>query len=561
MSYSRKPVVAPTVSGLTLRALTWLLERPVLGAPVRTKLVADAGILDLRSFAVDTSNLMPPLDQAARVSDSPVQTAQELAERAARLPDRPTPTAPSANDYTRAYLAGSLSPIQVAERVSAAITQSNAADKPLRAIIAHQVDDLMTQARASAQRYADGVPLGPLDGVPVAVKDEVDQVPYPTTVGTSFLGTTPATTDATVVARLRAVGALLIGKANMHELGIGVTGLNPHHGVVRNPWDASRHTGGSSSGSAASVAAGLCPLALAADGGGSIRIPAALCGVVGLKPTFSRVSEHGAAPLCWTVGHLGPIGVTVRDAALGYAILAGPDPLDPATAGQPAPDLNAIERLDLTGVRLGVCTPWFEDATPDVVARCKDVLTVLKEAGATVHEVSMDTIDAVRLAHLVTIASEMCASQLPHDGEHRRDYGLDVRINFAVARSFGAADYAHAQRIRRAGYEEFMRVLSDVDAIITPTTGCTAPPINEAALPNGESNLVLLSEIMRFAAQANLLGLPAISLPAGLDSQGLPVGFQAMGRPWSEALLLRIAHVAEQRIALPRPPTFFDLLC
>jgi Asp-tRNA(Asn)/Glu-tRNA(Gln) amidotransferase A subunit family amidase len=158
--------------------------------------------------------------------------------------------------------------------------------------------------------------LGPLDGVPIAVKDELDQVPYATTAGTRFLGREPASSDATVVARLRSAGALLVGKTNMHEVGLGITGVNPHHGTSRNPYDPARITGGSSSGSAAAVAAGLCPIAVSADAGGSIRIPAALCGVVGLKPTFGRMSERGAAALCWSLAHIGVIGASSADVAL-----------------------------------------------------------------------------------------------------------------------------------------------------------------------------------------------------------------------------------------------------
>ena len=175
-------------------------------------------------------------------------------------------------------------------------------------MIAVNRDDVMKQAREATQRIKAGKPLSIFDGVPVAVKDELDMVPYPTTVGTSFLGKSPAKEDATVVARMRAAGALLVGKTNMHEIGINVTGLNPHHGTTRNPYNTDHFTGGSSSGSATAVAAGLVPVAIGADGGGSIRIPASFCGVFGLKPTFGRVSEHGAAPLCWSVAHRRTVG-------------------------------------------------------------------------------------------------------------------------------------------------------------------------------------------------------------------------------------------------------------
>ncbi len=563
MPYNRKPIKAPIVSGTPLRALAWLLERPLLGAPVRAKLMRDAGVTDLREIAVDQANsLMPELRHFKPTGRGDALPAVELAAVAAQLPARsPGGWRPrTITDYADAYRSGATTPTEVAERLIAAVAESNAGSQPLRAIIAIDESDVRRQAAESAARFADGKPLSVLDGVPVAVKDEVDMVPYPTTVGTSFLGTSPARRDATTVARLRAAGALLFGKANMHELGIGVTGHNPHHGTCRNPYDPTRHTGGSSSGPAAAVAAGLCPLALGADGGGSIRTPAALCGDVGLKATFGRVSEHGAAPLCWSVAHIGPIAATARDAAIGYAIMAGPDEHDAGTQDQPAPDLMGLGDVDLSGVTIGIHRPWFQDARPDVVAKCDDVVEALRAAGATVRDIELDYIDEIRLAHLVTIASEMVAGQLFNDREHRHDYGLDVRINFALARAFAALDYAHAQRVRRAGFEAFMAALDSVDVIVTPSTGCTAPAIPEHAMPGGESNLELLSEIMRFAPQGNLLGLPAISFPAGYDANGLPVGFQAMGRPWSEALLLRLAYVAEGTVARREPAVSYTVL-
>src|SRR5690606_12781061 len=259
--------------------------------------------------------------------------------------------------------------------------------RPLRAFRATMRDDIMSQAAASATRLRAGTPRSLLEGVPVAVKDEVDQVPYGTTVGTSFMGKTPATEDATIVARLRAAGALLIGKANMHEIGINPDGFNGHYGIIRNPYSLDCHAGGSSNGSAAAVAAGFCPVAIGADGGGSIRIPAALTGLVGLKATFGRISEHGAAPLTWTMGHLGPIAATVSDAALVYACIAGPDPRDPNSLHQPAVSLEGWNSTDLRGLRLGIFRPWFEHAEAAIVEDCERVVEQLVGMGATLHDI------------------------------------------------------------------------------------------------------------------------------------------------------------------------------
>lgn len=553
MPYDIEPIRAPRLAGAPLRALAKLVSLPHAGAPVRGQLLRQVGVATLRSAHLDEAPLPEPRFPAP-TGDAPAEAPADAVARATQAGPPPVglPWATVA-DYQRAYGEQRRSPVDVARSLLRELDCAERERPPLRALIAQDPDDLLDQAEQSAERWRAGAPLGPFDGVPVAIKDEVDQRGYPTTVGTRFHGSTPATADATAVARLRAAGALLFGKANMHEIGLGVTGLNPHHGAARNPFDPTRATGGSSSGSAAAVAAGLCPVALGADGGGSIRIPAAFCGLVGLKPTFGRVSERGAAPVCWSVAHIGPIAGTARDAAAAYMLMAGEDPGDPHTLGQPAPHLGGFGHPDLRGVTLGVYRPWFEDADPGVVTACQRLLTGLQQAGATVREITIEGLGLASLAHMVTIAVEMAASQAPWLPRHEADYGADVRINLALARTIGGAEYVQAQRVRARITREVARALGDVTAIVTPSTGCTAPPLPLDALQSGESNLELLGRIMRFATLANLTGLPAISFPAGYDAEGLPVGMQVMGRPWDEALLLRLAHVAEPLVEHRRP--------
>ena len=466
---------------------------------------------------------------------------------------------PGVDDFTQAYREGRATPERVAERFLAQRGQSEHDTPPLRAFIAIDRDDVIAQARASGARWRAGTPLGAFDGVPVAVKDELDQAGYPTTAGTSFIGSECATVDATVVARLRAAGALLVGKANMHELGINVTGLNPHHGTTRNPYDDRYHTGGSSSGPATIVASGLAPVAIGADGGGSIRMPAAMCGIVGLKPTFGRISEHGAFPLCWSLAHIGPMTASVRDCARAYELIAGPDPLDPLSLGHPAVEIDDAPPADLRGVTLGVYWPWFRHASPDVVERCEALLRELVERGAVLREIEIEELDLQRIAHIVTITSEMLAAMTPY-GARRGECGLDARANLASARGSSAVDYVNAQRVRTRAIATFQRALFRVDAIITPATGVTAPRINPAAQPHGESDLSTTTEIMRFAFSSNLTGHPAISFPAGYDAGGLPVGMQAIGRPWGERVLLRIAAAAELIVERQAPRRWYPLL-
>ena len=555
MTYDITPVKAPRAAGATLRLLCRLAEYRVSGPLLSRPLLSSVGVADMRKAA----SAEPQWTWARLRNGAHTTEAGGPTPAADPRPPEGFPFATAA-DYAHAYREGRTTPEDVAERFLAATVRADEADPPLRAFIAVYRDDLLKQAAASTARIREGMPWGPLDGVPVAVKDELDQVPYPTTVGTKFLGKTPTMLDATVVARLRSKGALLVGKTNMHEFGMGVTGLNPHHGSARNPYNPRHATGGSSSGSAAAVGAGLCPVALGADGGGSVRIPSAFCGVVGLKPTFGRVSEHGAAPVCWSLAHIGPIGASVADVSAAYLAIAGPDAADHNSLGQPAPASLRTGNGRLDGVRLGVFSPWFDDADPEVAATCRNVLDSLAAAGAIVMEIAIPELSLVRSVHLVTIVSEMATAHQEYYRAHRKDYGLDVRMNLALARRLTGRDYVHAQRLRTRICGYFYDALEQVDAIVTPTTGCTAPPLPDDALATGDSNLTQATRIMLYAQAGNLTGLPAISFPSGYDDAGLPIGFQAMGRPWREDLLFRLAAVAEQSVERRKPEVFFQLL-
>lgn len=556
--YDLRSVKLPYLAGLPLRLFAALLESPLRGLLI-PGLFESAGIAWLRRQRFEEAPTTTPLAFTGALATGPGYLPAEQWP-AARATPGPGFRFATVHDYAAAYRAGRTTPEEVARRALAAVEACDSGDPPLRAFVAVQREDVLRQAREATERIRQGQALGIFDGVPVAVKDEVDMVPYPTTVGTAFLGKEPARQDATAVARLRAAGALLLGKTNMHEIGIGVTGLNPHHGTVRNPYDPAHFTGGSSSGSAAAVVAGLCPVALGADGGGSIRIPASFCGVVGLKPTYGRVSERGAAPLCWSVAHLGPLAATATDAALGYAAMAGPDPRDPNSRHQPEVTLAGWDRLDLGDLTLGVYWPWFRHATAEVAAACEALLGQLERMGARVREVVLPDLEAARVAHTITIATEMAqALDYVHE-RHGREHGLDVRLNLALAREFKALDYVQAQRVRTRTIAHFSAALEQVDAIITPATALAAPPIPPAALPHGESDLSTLVEIMRFATPANMTGLPAIAFPAGYSAAGLPIGMQAIGRAWGEATLLRLALAAEQVVERKAPRDYQALL-
>ncbi len=558
--YSRKPVVAPKLSGVPLRAFVTALESGALGGPLLGKVTHDSGLDEFRATpAPHASPLQVPLPLDAAAPASPRAPAELAAEAVAAPPVAKGLPLQTVAAYGAAYRAGTLDPVQAARLLNQHIERLDHGPDRMAWFIARKPDEVLAAAERSAERLKKKQPLSVFDGVPVVVKDEVDLDGFPTTLGTSFMNA-PATSDSTVVARLKAAGAVILGKANMNEIGINPIGINPHHGAVRNPYDRSRICGGSSSGSAAVVAAGLTPLAIGLDGGGSIRIPASLCGVVGLKATFGRISEHGVPPLCWTPGHCGPIGLTVADVAAAYAVIAGPDAHDLPSLRQSNPHLTGFTDASLKGVRLGLCTPYFEDADASVVARCKDAVRLLTDAGATVVEVPPPELNTLLWAHAIIILSEMASSMLPHTEEDAARFGYDTRTSLAVGRHFRATDYVHAMKHRHLITQAWLKQMESIDVFVTPTTATTAPEIPEKTLPWGESNLPLTDALLRYARQGNVTGFPALSVPAGYDGGGLPVGVQLMARPYEEHLLFRLGRVIEAGVERRAPRIHVQVL-
>jgi Asp-tRNA(Asn)/Glu-tRNA(Gln) amidotransferase A subunit family amidase len=555
--YNLESLRLPVLQGAMLKLFAAAVGNPLVRPLLLGSLLKSGGVTRIRTLKVNETPLPSPLVPSPEPG-GPL-SAQKLGLYADGS-DNHTGGLPfsTIGDYDRAYRGGT-TPLQVAERIIAAIEADDRLPLPLKPFIAIDRDDLLRQAEESTRRRASGREISALDGVPVAVKDELDMIPYPTTVGTRFLGRSPATADATTVARLRASGALLLGKANMHEIGINPTGHNPHYGHARNPYDPNHDAGGSSSGCAVAVAAGLAPIALGADGGGSIRVPAAHCGLVGLKATYGRISGHGAAPIDPSVGHIGPIAGSVRDLVYAYAVLAGPDPCDRATIAQPNVSITGWDREDLTGVTFGVYPPWFEHSTPEIVETCRDLLGKLESAGAMIREVEIPGLDEIRVAHAITILSEI-ASAMSSYRDRFHLFAPATRLSLSLATAFTASDYLQAQRVRAQGMATFDGLFRDVDAILTPATAVTAPRIPDNGLPAGISDLGTVTEIMRYIVPGNLLGLPAISFPAGYDRDGLPIGMQAMGRHWEEHVLLRIARVAEGMVEHRRPGRISSIL-
>ncbi|HVN54248.1 MAG TPA: amidase [Anaerolineaceae bacterium] len=554
-AYDLRSVKLPRLTGLRLQLFTAAVSNPTTRGIMVGQLLKTGGVDQLRALVSETRPVLFPDHPADEISGKPLACSeldQLLGERTRPLPFK------TVRDYASAYRSGKTTPTRVAQKTLDAVLASDKNNPSLRAFIAINPQDVLDQAEASTLRIAQGRPLSILDGVPIAVKDEVDMRPYPSTAGTSFLGQGPVEEDATVVARLRAAGALLFGKTNMHEIGINPNGLNIHYGPARNPFDLKRDPGGSSSGSAVAVAAGLVPVAIGADGGGSIRIPAALCGQVGLMSTFGRVSEKGAVPLCWSVGHLGPIGSCVEDVALVYAVIAGADPRDSLTLRQPKVTLDQWNNPDPSHFIIGIYPEWFDHADPQVVAVCREMLKNLVKAGAEIREVEIPNLDAIRVAQAVTILTEM-ATTLQNYPAHWKELADSVRLSLTLGQVVSALDYSRAQQVRAQAIEDFNRALEEVDIILTPATALTAPLIPSTG-DDDWSDLSLTTEMMRFVFPPNLTGHPAISFPVGYDAQGLPVGMQAIGRPWEEHVLLRVASAVEQFVERRMPAVHYSIL-
>jgi Asp-tRNA(Asn)/Glu-tRNA(Gln) amidotransferase A subunit family amidase len=547
MSYHRDDVKAPRVAGLALKAFVGALESS-LGPVLLEKLVRDSGIDQWRQLSAgDAPPVQCPLPHPALPAEQ--QSATEQAARA--IAAAPESRRETVARFAAAYRGG-LDPVAVVRKLHEGIERLDGRDERLGLFVSRKPEEVLAAAEASAKRLREGTPLSVLDGVPVALKDEVDLAGHVTTLGTRWRKDV-ATKDSTVAARLKAAGAVILGKLNMNEIGINPIGLNPWHGAARNPWNRKHITGGSSSASGAVVAAGLCPLSIGADGGGSIRIPAALCGIVGLKATWGRIPETGVPPLCWNVGHVGPMGLTVDDVAAMYAVVAGSDEHDVVSKLQPAPHLVDYEKGALAGVRLGICQAWFDDATPDVVAKCRAAVKSLTDAGATVVEIEGPNLNTVLWTHSTIILSEMSQSMREQIKKDVTQFGLDTRTNLAIGQHFRATEYVHALRHRHAMTREWLATMKTCDVVITPTTATTAPPIPEASLPDGESNLPVVDSLMRFIRVANLTGFPALSVPAGFDREGLPVGVHLMARPYEEDLLFRLGRVIEREVEVRTP--------
>ena len=386
-----------------------------------------------------------------------------------------------------------------------------------------------------------GASAGTLDGVPVAVKDLVDTAGIRTTAGSSFFSGRVPTEDAFVVQRLRQAGAFIIGKTNTHEIALGVTGDNPHYGTARNPWDRSRIPGGSSSGSAIAVATGMAAAALGTDTGGSIRVPAALCGVVGLKPTFGRVSTRGVFPLSWNLDHVGPITSTVKDAALVLQVICAHDPLDPASARMPADDyVRALARgVKDQRVALGVGDP-VQAADPQVQRAVQDAARTFESLGCAVREVNVDWMREAGIANRLMTQADAAVVHAERLAAHPEGFGDDVRRRLEAGAATTLSEYVQARRLQAEVRRRCEELFESHELLLVPTTPMAAPAIQ------GYDGVARAGQLTPYTAAFNLAGVPALSVPCGFTADGLPIGLQVVSGAWREAVVLAAGHAFER---------------
>ena len=439
-----------------------------------------------------------------------------------------------------------VSPVEVA-RVHLERIASH--DTALKSYITICADGALAGAREAEAALMAGRPLGPLHGVPYALKDLYDTAGIKTTGGSKILGDRVPAADATVTRRLAEAGAVLLGKLNMVEFAYGPEGFNPHYGDVRNPWDRATHrlTGGSSSGSGAAVAAGLAPGALGSDTGGSIRIPASLCGITGLKPTYGRVSRAGVLPLAWSMDHVGPMTRTAADAALMLTAMAGYDAADPSTSVLPVPDYRAALTGDVKGLRVGLLRGFFLDgATPEVRAAVEQAARTLAAAGAVVDEVSLAQMVNTGPAAFAIVGAEALAYHAPTLRTRAGDYDPEVARRLKTAAFIGGHHYVRAQQVRALIRADVDAALARRDVLLAPSTPMTAPALDDRQVALGDGPSPVRPALIRFTQPFNLSGHPACSVPCGFTPAGLPVGMQIVGRPFDEATVLRAADAFQR---------------
>lgn len=447
-------------------------------------------------------------------------------------------------ESAEALRARKVSSVELVEESLACIALRNS---ELNAFLTVMEESARHQARIADEELARGVDRGPLHGIPVALKDVFCTRGVRTTNGSKLFENFIPDYDSAVTEKLAAAGAVLMGKTGLHELAYGITSTNPHFGTIRNPHDLARVPGGSSGGSAAAVASGMVPVAMGSDTGGSIRIPAAFCGIVGLKPTSGRVSRYGARPLDFSLDHMGPLTATVRDAAAVLNALAGYDRRDDTSSRRPVENYLPPEYVSLAGLRVGRPLNFYlERLQTGVAAAVENAFRLAESLGARIVPVRVPDIAAINAVGRIVLMSEASAVMAPYN-DRRGEIGPDVLALLDQGRLLSAVDYINAQRLRRMMQREFAGLWNEVDVLFTPVSPIVAPHIGATTVEIEGMPEDARMAATRFVRAINVLGLPAISVPSGTGTGGMPIGVQIVGRPFAEAEIIRVATALSEQ--------------
>lgn len=461
-------------------------------------------------------------------------------------------------NFNVSELAGKLRAKEISpvELTAAYLDRIEKTDARIRAYITVTADLACAAAKKAESEITAGKWRGPFHGVPVALKDLCYTTGVRTTGGSKILAEFVPDFDCTLWTRLADAGAVLLGKLNLHEFAAGATSTNPHWGACHNPYNLDRVPGGSSGGSGAAIVARSAAATIGTDTGGSIRIPAAFCGCVGLKQTWSRVSRYGVLPLADSLDHAGPITRSVRDAALMLQVIAGHDPNDTTSSREPVPDYSAALGRDLKGLRVGVIKELTAGLSDDVARSFNAALANLRSLGAELEEVSMPAIE-----HASAIATNIMWAEASEYHEkwmrtRPHDYGADVRRMLEAGMLVSGAAYVRSQRARTSILADALAALDRCGVLVAPTASIPAPRIDvgsRALAPTGEV-VNLVAAVLRFTAPFNITGQPALAMPTGLAADGLPVSMQIIGKPFDESMVFRVADAYERaRGPLPVP--------
>jgi aspartyl-tRNA(Asn)/glutamyl-tRNA(Gln) amidotransferase subunit A len=435
-----------------------------------------------------------------------------------------------------------VSPVELTKR---ALNRIEKLDSQTNAFIRVMSEEALHQAKILESEAAAGEVRGPLHGIPIAIKDIFETKGHVTTAGSKVFEHWIPDKDATVVSMLKQAGAVIVGKTNMHEFAMGATNENPHYGATRNPWNVQKIPGGSSGGSAAAVASGMCFGALGTDTAGSVRLPAAFCGLVGLKPTYGVVSRYGCVPFSWSLDHIGPMTRNVKDSIVMMQSLGGYDPKDQASSRRSIDFAFELPLQDLRGKVVGVCREYFFDHLDNEVRIWMDKsISLLESLGAEVREISIAGIEKALQSFKLIAQSEVLTFHGPIFKRHAEMYGEDIRFRFNFAQTISAVEYLNAQKYRSVFIERLLHVMKSIDVLVAPTN--SLPPYTIGSIPPEET----MNNIFNLGKTpfANFVGFPALSVPCGILTGNLPTGIQFIGKPFSDKQLLRIGECFEHAI-------------